>query len=201
MTQLVDPVRGRILREATRLFAAQGYAATPIQAVAAAAGVTRPTLVYHFGSKEGLRDAVLTRLLDHWQAELPRLLAAAARGGPRLDALLEALFTFFRAEPALARLVLREMLDRPEEMGARLRGQLQPWTTLLVEAIRVGQGGGLLRAEVDPAAFITLVISSAIGVVAVGEGAGALTTPEPDVDRQVHELTRIARTALLAPRG
>ncbi len=198
---MVDPVRTRILREATRLFAAHGYDATPIQAVAVAAGVTRPTLVYHFGSKEGLRDAVLTALLDHWAAELPRLMAAATKGGPRLDALLDALFGFFRAEPALARLLLREMLDRPDDMGARLRNQLQPWTTLVVEAVRLGQGTGLLRADADPGAYVTLVISAAIGVVAIGGHAGALTSPEPSVDAQVHELHRIARTALLTPRG
>ncbi len=204
MDQQVDPVRGRILREATRMFAAQGYAATPIQAVAGAAGVSKPTLVYHFGSKEGLRDAVLTGVLDHWQAELPRLLAAAAtpasKRGPRIDALLDALFAFFRAEPALARLVLREMLDRPDDMGARLRRQLQPWTALLAEAVRLGQGGGLLRAEANPEAFVVLVISAAIGVVAIGDHAGALITPEPSVDAQAAELVRIARTALLAPK-
>ncbi len=198
MTQ--DPVRTRILREATRLFAAQGYAGTPIQAVADAAGVTKPTLVYHFGSKEGLRDAVLTGVLDHWRAELPRLLAAATGGGPRLDALLEALFGFFRAEPALARLVLREMLDRPDDMGARLRRELQPWTALLAEAVRMGQAAGLLRPDADPEAFVVLVISAAVGVVAIGDHAGALVSPEPPVDAQARELTRIARTALLAPR-
>jgi TetR/AcrR family transcriptional regulator len=194
-----DPVRGRILREATRLFAAQGYAGTAIQEVAAAAGVSKPTLVYHFVSKEGLREAVLQGVMDHWRAELPRLLAAAARGGPRLDALLDALFAFFLEDPALARLVLREMLDRPDDMGARLRAELQPWTALLSDAVRLGQGGGVLRADADPEAFVVLVISAAVGVVAIGGHAGALVSPEPSVDAQAHELTRIARTALLAP--
>jgi AcrR family transcriptional regulator len=196
----VDPVRTRILREATRLFAAEGYSAVPIQAVAAAAGVTRPTLVYHFGSKDGLRDAVLAQAMGHWQGELPRLMAAAAKGGPRLEALLEAVFVFFRDEPALARLVLREMLDRPEDMKARLRAQLQPWTGLLVQAIRLGQSGQLLRADADPEAYVVLVITASIGIVAIGEHVGALVAPEPDPDAQVRELIRIARAALLAPK-
>jgi AcrR family transcriptional regulator len=200
LTTSTDPVRTRILREATRLFAAEGYSAVPIQAVAAAAGVTRPTLVYHFGSKDGLRDAVLTDVLGHWQAEVPRLMAAATKGGPRLEALLDALFAFFREEPALARLVLREMLDRPEDMSARLRTQLQPWTALLASALRMGQSTGFLRADADPEAYVVLVITSAIGIVAVGSHAAALTQPEPTVDAQVAELVRIARAALLAPK-
>jgi AcrR family transcriptional regulator len=197
---VVDPVRTRILREATRRFASQGYSAVSIQEIAEGAGVTRPTLVYHFGSKEGLRDAVLTEVLAHWQAELPRLMAAATKGGPRLDALLDALFAFFREEPSLARLVLREMLDRPEEMGERLRTQLQPWTALLLEAMRMGRAAGLLRADADPEAYVVLVIATAIGVVAIGQHAGALVSPEPSVDAQARELVRIARTALLAPK-
>lgn len=197
---MVDPVRTRILREATRRFASQGYSAVSIQEIAERAGVTRPTLVYHFGSKEGLRDAVLTEVLAHWQAELPRLMAAATKGGPRLDALLGALFAFFREEPSLARLVLREMLDRPEEMGERLRTQLQPWTALLLEAMRMGRAAGLLRADADPEAYVVLVIATAIGVVAIGQHAGALVSPEPSVDAQARELVRIARTALLAPK-
>ncbi len=194
-------VRDRILREATALMAARGYAGTSIGAVAAAAGISKPTLVYHFGSKEGLRDAVLTALVSHWQAEIPRLMAAATgSSGSRIDALVGALLDFFRQRPELARLVLRELLDRPEEMGARLRAGLRPWTVLIPEAVRVGQGSGLLRARVDPEAFTVLVISAAVGVAAVGAHTAALMDPEPNIDAQRAELIRMARCALLAPR-
>lgn len=195
-----DPVADRILVEATRLFAAHGYAGTSIQAVAAAVGVSKPTLVYHYGSKEGLREAVLDALMNHWRLDLPRLMAAASAGGPRLDALMAAFFDFFRADPARARLLLREVLDRPDALAARIRRELQPWTGLLTQAIAAGQAQGLLRPEVDPAAFTALVISAALGVVAVGEHTAALVHPEPDVATQQAELIRVARTALLLPR-
>ena len=203
MVQLVDPVRERILREATRLFAERGYAGTPIGAVAEAVGVTKPTLVYHFGNKEGLREAVLSGIMDHWRDTLPTLMAAAATpggGGPRLDALIGALFDFFRARPALARLVLREMLDRPVEMEALLRLHMQPWTTLLTQALVMGQQIGRLRPGVDPGAFTVLVISSAIGVVASGPHPAALVSPEPDPLALQAELTRMARISLLSPK-
>jgi TetR/AcrR family transcriptional regulator len=196
----VDPVADRILVEATRLFAAHGYAGTSIQAVAAAVGVSKPTLVYHYGSKEGLREAVLDALMNHWRQDLPRLMAAASSGGPRLDALMAAFFDFFRADPARARLLLREVLDRPDALASRIRRELQPWTGLLTQAIAAGQAQGLLRPEVDPAAFTALVISAALGVVAVGEHTAALVHPEPDVATQQAELIRVARTALLLPR-
>ena len=119
-------VRSRILDVATGLFAERGYAGTSIQAIAQAAGITKPTLVYHFRSKDGLRREVVASLLGHWRDEVPRLMAAAASGGPRLASLLEALFAFFRDDPRRAKLLLREMLDDPDEMASLLAKHLQP---------------------------------------------------------------------------
>lgn len=44
----------RILECAARLFATQGVSATSMRAIAEEAGVTKPTLYYHFGSKASL---------------------------------------------------------------------------------------------------------------------------------------------------
>ncbi len=199
MVQPVDSVPERILSEATRLFASRGFAATSIQAIADAAGITKPTLVYHFGSKDQLRDAVVDALLDHWRDELPQLMVAAQAGGPRLDSLMAAFFEFFHRDPCRARLLLREALDRPEALRERLRQHLQPWTGLLTQAIRAGQAQGLLRPATDPEAFTVLVISAALGVVALGDHTAALVSPEPSVQAQQDELIRVARTALLSP--
>lgn len=200
MDQPVENIPARILRSATRLFAERGVSGTPIQAIAEAAGITRPTLVYHFGSKDGLRTAVLEAVMAHWRDELPRIMAAASSDGPTIDSLLGALFSFFRADPARARLLLREMLDRPEPMSELLRETVQPWTLLINQAVRLGQGTGIVRQALDPEAFVVLVISSAVGVIAIGDHAAALMHPEPDSDQLESELIRMARTALLNPR-
>lgn len=51
--------RARILREAFTLFAEKGFAATSLGDVAAAAEISKPGVLHHFGSKEGLYSAVL----------------------------------------------------------------------------------------------------------------------------------------------
>jgi TetR/AcrR family transcriptional regulator, regulator of cefoperazone and chloramphenicol sensitivity len=43
---------------AMRLFAERGFAAVTVRDVAAAAGVSAPLVMHHYGSKEGLREAV-----------------------------------------------------------------------------------------------------------------------------------------------
>jgi TetR/AcrR family transcriptional regulator len=57
-------VRSRILLEAVRLFGQRGYGSTSVRELVEAAGVTKPTLYYHFGNKEGLFVAAANEQLD-----------------------------------------------------------------------------------------------------------------------------------------
>ena len=71
--------RMRILDAAQNLFAARGYAATTVEAVAAAAGVAPDTVYSSFGSKSG----VLHRLLDVRVGGDEAPVAILDRPGPR----------------------------------------------------------------------------------------------------------------------
>lgn len=51
--------REKILSCALRLFYHKGYDAVGVQEIATAAGVTKPTLYYYFGSKHGLLESVI----------------------------------------------------------------------------------------------------------------------------------------------
>lgn len=51
-------VKQNILDSALDLFSAKGYEGVAVSELTAAAGITKPTLYYYFGSKEGLFDAV-----------------------------------------------------------------------------------------------------------------------------------------------
>lgn len=194
-------VRAEILRVATRLFAQDGYAGTPIQAIADEVGVRKPTLVYHFKSKDALRDEVLGALLSHWRDELPRIMAAASTKGPRLESLLAAMFKFFLDDRHRAKLILRELLDRPEAVEAMLQEHLQPWTSLMTAALRASQVQGVVRNDLDPEAYTLLVVTTAIGIIAIGDRASKLMKPEPSVQSQLDELVRVARAALYVPRS
>lgn len=57
-----NAVRDRLLDAALRLFARKGFASASVRELAEAAEVTRPTLYYHFGSKEGLYLELVERL-------------------------------------------------------------------------------------------------------------------------------------------
>ena len=66
------PVRGdgreRILDEARSLFLTKGFAATSMQEIADAVGLTKPALYYHFKDKQELMLAVIGReMSEGWE--------------------------------------------------------------------------------------------------------------------------------------
>ncbi len=203
MESAVEPdMKTRIVDAATRLFAEHGVDGTSVQAISEAVGIKKPSLLWHFASKEELRQAVLEQLLVHWKDELPRVLMAAQSSVGRLDAVLHALIEYFVGEPRRARLLVREMLDRPDAMRALFRRHLQPWTTLLTDTIRLGQEGGRVRPDLDPESFVIQVVTMAVGTVATGDVTAAMlgATWEDPVQAQLDELMRMARAALFLPR-
>jgi AcrR family transcriptional regulator len=76
--------RDQLIEVATRLFAEHGYEATSIEAVLAAAGVSRGALYHHFAGKEALFDAVFQALSMRITEELG---ATAAGATDPVDAL------------------------------------------------------------------------------------------------------------------
>ena len=75
------PSRDRILEVAREEFAQHGFRGARLQDIAERAGLTHPTLLYHFGSKEGLYAAVIEQAMEDWAAMTD---AAASAGAERL---------------------------------------------------------------------------------------------------------------------
>ena len=191
---------------AMRLFARDGFDGTPLQAIADDVGITKQTLLYYYPSKEELRRAVLGQLVEHWRQTLPRLLEAVTSGERRFEALTGELVRFYHGDPDRARLILREMLDRPDDMRALLIEGLRPWLLLVAEYIRQGQASGILYEDVDPESYVMHVILLVAGTVAnlkvlprvLSEGGGR--DPATAEKRYLDELFRLARSSLFKPR-
>jgi AcrR family transcriptional regulator len=116
-----DPDRSRtsILDAAEQLFADQGYDATSLNQVGAAAGVSRGTPGYFFGSKAELYQAVLDRsfaeVRDAVRAGRARALASNESSETILAGAVSDYFDFLAARPNFVRLIEREALS-----GSRL---------------------------------------------------------------------------------
>ena len=195
-------VRAAVVREATRLFAERGFDGTALQDIADAVGVSKPAVLHYFPSKEHLRDAVLDGFLTHWKDALPRLLFAAPTGLGRFEAIFGAVRGFFADDPDRARLILREMLDRPAAVRALLRDAVRPWLAAIAGFIRAGQAGGTHHPDLDPEAYLLQMLQV---VIAAGVSNAVLPIALDDDlakarARSDRELDRIARSALFVTR-
>jgi AcrR family transcriptional regulator len=160
-------MREQVLREARRLFLQRGYAGVAVGQVAAAVGVTKPTLYYYFADKEGLYAAVLCDLL--------RLIGGYVRevvGNETLSVrqrLFELAFGYFRYADATLEPVLR---DTNELIGARHARAVwdayeEDFFGPMRELMRMGMRAGELR-ELDPDVLVRAFLSLLDGFTAPG---------------------------------
>lgn len=191
-----EDVRTRTLRAATRLLAERGFEGTSLQDVADEVGVRKPSLLYHFASKQALRAAVFEQMLGHWNVALPRILRAATSGEGRFDAVLGEMVRFFHEDTDRAKLVLREVLDRPREMAGVIRAYMRPWIESVSAYIRKGQETGEVHADVDPEAYVVNVVTFLVSAIAVQR----LLAPLPEA-QVLREVLRMARAALFRSPG
>ena len=114
-TRDAERSRREILDAAEELFASRGFGGTSLQDVANAAGVSRGTPSYFFGSKEGLYRAVLARCFTQVAEVLRETRQAAAdrgeSGAELLRGEVEAYLDFLAAHPTFVRLVQWESVN------------------------------------------------------------------------------------------
>lgn len=89
-----ENTREKILDAAEELFSEGGFSATSIRAITTRAGVNLAALNYHFGTKDGVIDAVLSRRIEPLNKERIRLLEQFERESgdthPALEKILAA---------------------------------------------------------------------------------------------------------------
>jgi AcrR family transcriptional regulator len=99
--------RQQLLDVGRSLFAERGFEATSIEEIAARAGVSKPIVYEHFGSKEGLYAVVVDREM---QSLLHRVTGALTAGHPRelLEQAALALLTYVEDETDGFRILVRD---------------------------------------------------------------------------------------------
>lgn len=116
--------RALILEAGLDAFSTEGLRGATLDAIARAAGLSKPNVLYYFGSKEAIYRALLDRILDTW---LDPLRAMDPEGEP-----VEEMLGYVRRKLALARgfpresrLFAGEILRGAPLMGDALSGDLR----------------------------------------------------------------------------
>lgn len=116
--------REKISRAALEVFAREGFSGATVDAIAEAAGMSKPNLLYYFPGKEAIYREVLERLLEDWLAPLHAL---RADGDPaeEIAAYLDRKIEMARAYPTESRLFAGEIMRGAPVIGDVLAGDLK----------------------------------------------------------------------------
>jgi TetR/AcrR family transcriptional regulator len=143
--------RDVILDAAEQLFARQGFAATTIKEIGAAAGVNAALLYYYFADKATLYEAVLRRVLQLLATHATQRLSAPATPEDALRAFVAAQVEVMSAHPNIPKLVVREMIDHDAAHAQPfIADTIATVFKRLCEVIRAGQRTETFRADVRP---------------------------------------------------
>lgn len=155
--------RSRLLRAAVNVFDRKGYAAASVREIVQLAGVAKPALYYHFGSKERLLVAILEEAAREFGAVLTRAVERPGATRERLIALCEDVNSLFQEHIPVVR-VAHAVYHGPNEGTPAF--DCTVFDRSLTQALETIVADGLAAGEVRPA-VPTDVAMAVTGVLAV----------------------------------
>ena len=187
----------RILEAARGEFAQHGFGGARLQDIAARAHLSHPTLLYHFGSKEGLYAAVIEQAMRDWAAMTSLAIADDRTGFARVASLIDAGFEFFASHHDFVVIWRREAIEGGGRLEQAMADHMRPFLEQAVEFLRREVAAGRLR-EHDPFELIQLTYGAVMSFFSDAGFRARLLGEEPfsDVDRFRSALKAMLRDAL-----
>jgi AcrR family transcriptional regulator len=151
--------RAQLLGVARRLFARDGYRGASMEAIAEAAGVTKPVLYQHFSSKRALYSALLAADLRRLTGELEAAFSQVEGNAERLHRGFRAYLDFVDGHEDAFRLLFTEALALDADFQGQVAG-FREWVADRVSAIIAAEAG---LAEPRARALAAAIVGMAEG--------------------------------------
>ncbi len=173
------PTDERILSAAEFAFGESQYADANLADIAASVGIRRPSLLYHFSTKEVLYGAVVLRLFAALAETMTQLMTQPGTFEEQLEGLMSGYLAFLEQRPAFSGLVLRGLMDRREPVPSILETGLVPVLDLVETWIRT-EGSKVVSSDIDVRSAILQLTATALVRDSSGPSALPLWGPAPD---------------------
>jgi TetR/AcrR family transcriptional regulator len=186
--ELDEQTRARLIRAAVCVFDRKGYAAASVREIVEAAGVTKPALYYHFGSKEGLLTTVLEEAAREFAQAMARGVGRPGTARERLFAICADLHGLFQEHVPVVR-VAHSVFFGPVEGAPQF--DFSTFDREMEKTVRQIVEDGQAAGEITPAASpsdIALVILGIIGMVATRHLHGGVEPLDLNSMKRVLEL-------------
>jgi AcrR family transcriptional regulator len=140
--------RERLLATALDLFGTAGYAATSIEGICGAAGVTARHFYEHFASREALLRAVYDGIIDDTQRAVLRALTQAVDAETRATAGVGTFVRAYLEDPRRARIACIEVIGVSADFERHRRSVIHQFASVIeAQAEALAAAGGLASAR------------------------------------------------------
>lgn len=160
-----DDSRRELMDVAIDCFAKYGYAATSIDRIAKAAGVTKGALYYHFKDKEELLFEAVKKRVGQFERRVVGDVAPLSDAPAALSRLARICFEH-ATKSNHRRLIVTlmvEALDTNPRLEAQFRGMMQRFRSFLTDIVRGGQERGQFRSDIDAAVAAEVFAGAVMG--------------------------------------
>lgn len=162
-----ERTRAAILAAAEDQFAKRGYVATRLEDVAAAVGLKRAALFYHFKDKQSLYEAVIADAFGLLAARLDEAFSAPDPVAVRLERAVEVWVDTIVARPTLARLILRHAAEADEHASQVMFPAVEKLLQKSWSLFEQGRASGELQpVHADPFHAASAVLGTTVFYVA-----------------------------------
>jgi len=153
-----EETRRLILEAAEAEFASRGFAPARLGDIAERVGITRAAVIYHYGDKQSLYDAVLESVFHFLTQRIEEQVCRAEDAGEvaQIEAMFEAWIECSYERPTLARLYMREVADDEQGFRPEVERLVAPLFAGIIEQIEKAKKHGAIR-PLDPHHLVTIL--------------------------------------------
>ncbi|MFF4777844.1 TetR/AcrR family transcriptional regulator [Microtetraspora fusca] len=143
-----EPVRHRLLAEATRLFAERGFESTSVQEIVTAAGVTKGAMYHYFASKDDLLHEIYGRVLRMQMERLTSFAEGDAPVAERLHAAAMDVVATTIENLDDSKIFFRSMHQLAPDTRRTVRAERRRYHERFRDLVVEGQRSGIFRDDV-----------------------------------------------------
>ena len=167
----------RLLSAAEKHFGQHGFDAARLQDIAKDAGITRPSLLYHFETKEKLYDAVVARAFDQFLAAMQNIQVTGTDFRDVIEAFTNSWISFLGEFPHVGAIILKEFTSPSTQGEHIIKTKFVPAVDFVEQTFSTA-GKEHLRSGIPVRAALMQIAVDALVRSSMGELGDALWGPE-----------------------
>ncbi len=156
-----DAQRARVLTISAEIFSRQGFRATSMNEIAAAVGLSKPTLYHYFRSKEELLVRIYTEVLDESVEAARRTVAAAPTPLEAIRDLIASRVVYTCEKQQILKVCFEEEHELPADLVEELLRRRKAFEDVFVKTVEAHQDRhpGTL-ADVVPRVYVNACLGA-----------------------------------------